>query len=420
MSLNNLNPAEPKPYDAAGRQHRFNEQPRPRGRAFLIVAVLVCVFVGLLGIVLWSRAQARATLENDTRENAIPTVSVVHPKRTPSQVEIELPGNLNAFEEAPIYARISGYLTNWLTDIGTHVTEGQLLAEIDSPEVDQELIQSRAALAQAKANLEIARTTAVRWQDMLKSDAVAKQDTDEKVATWHAREADVQAAEANVQRLSELDRFKKLVAPFSGIITVRNVDVGTLITAGSSREIFRLARVDPLRVYVSLPQAYSQAVKPGDEATLLLSEMPGEKFTGKVVRTSGAIDPASRTLLTEVQVPNHDRRLFSGAHAMVRLSLHSPGTPVVLPVNTLLFRNDQGMQAGVVDSNGIVRLANLTVGRDFGNSVEIVAGLSESDDVILNPSDSLEPGMQVRVAKPAKEPRVAGEPKPKPEPAPRP
>ena len=318
-------------------------------------------------------------------------------------MEIELPGSLNAFEEAPIYARINGYLTNWLTDIGTHVNEGQLLAEIDSPEVDQELNQSRAALAQAKANLEIARTSAARWQDLLKSDAVAKQDTDEKVATWHAREADVQAAEANVQRLAELDRFKKLVAPFSGIITVRNVDVGTLITSGSAREIFRLARIDPLRVYINLPQAYSQAVKPGDEATLSLTEMPGEKFTGRVVRTAGAIDPASRTLLTEVQVPNHDGKLFSGAHAMVRLSLASPGVPVVVPVNALLFRNDKGMQAGVVESNGIVRLADLTVGRDYGTSVEIVHGLAETDDVIINPSDSLESGMQVRIAKPAPE-----------------
>jgi RND family efflux transporter MFP subunit len=353
----------------------------------------------LAGITIVARSRARAELESDTLDNLVPAVSIIHPSRTAAQVELDLPGNIMAFEEAPIYARVNGYLKHWFTDIGTRVTTGQQLAEIETPELDQELNQATAALAQASANLEIARISAERWQNLRKSDSVSQQDTDVKVATWHAREADVQAAEANVQRLKEMSNFKKLVAPFPGIITVRTMDAGTLITAGSSREIFRLARIDPLRVFISLPQAYSQMVKTNDEAVLTFSELPGQAFTGKVDRTAGAIDPISRTLLTEILVSNHDGKLFPGAHAMVRVSLASGAHPVVVPVNTLLFRNEQGVQAGLVDSNGIVRLTNVTVGRDYGTTVEIVQGLSETDSVILNPSDSLESGIKVRVAK---------------------
>jgi RND family efflux transporter MFP subunit len=218
------------------------------------------------------------------------------------------------------------------------------------------------------------------------------------VATWHAREADVQAEEANVQRLKELANFKTLVAPFPGIITVRTVDAGTLITAGSSREIFRLARIDPLRVYISLPQAYSQMIQTNDEATLLFSELPGQVFTGRVDRTAGAIDPVSRTLLTEILVSNHDGKLFPGAHAMVKIDMKDAEDPVIVPVNTLLFRNEHGVQVGLIDSNGIVQLASVTMGEDYGNTVEIVHGLSESDNVILNPSDSLVSGGKVRIA----------------------
>jgi RND family efflux transporter MFP subunit len=316
------------------------------------------------------------------------------------QIELELPGNITAFEEAPIYARVSGYLKRWYTDIGTRVTEGQLLAEIETPELDQELKQANAALAQANANLEIARISADRWQALRKSDSVSQQDTDVRVATKSAREADVQAEEANVQRLTELSNFKKLIAPFPGTITVRTMDGGTLITAGSSREIFRLARTDPLRVYISLPQAYSQMVKTNDAAVLTFAEMPGEKFTGVVDRTAGAIDPVSRTLLTEILVTNHEGRLLPGAHTMVKVKLANGEDPVVVPVNTLLFRNDKGVQVGVVDDNGVVRLADVTIGRDYGNSVEVVHGLSETDNVIVNPSDSLEPGLKVRLAPP--------------------
>ncbi len=344
------------------------------------------------------RSHNDAELKDDTFQNLVSTVNVIHPKRTPAQIQLELPGDITAYEEAPIYARVNGYLKRWLTDIGAHVTEGQLLAEIEAPELDQELNQANAQLAQANANLEIARISAERWENLLKTQSVSQQETDVQVATWRARQADVNSAKANVQRLKELDRFKTLTAPFSGIITVRTMDAGTLITAGSSREIFRLARIDPLRVYVSLPQAYSQMVKTNDEAVLTFSELPGQSFKGRVDRTAGAIDPVSRTLLTEIEVPNHDGKLFPGAHTMVQVNVATGVNPVVVPVNTLLFRNENGVQAGLVDSNGIVRLVNVTVGRDYGTTVEIVHGLSEADQVIINPSDSIESGSKVRVA----------------------
>jgi RND family efflux transporter MFP subunit len=374
--------------------------PGPAGRLPLfLLAALGVLLAGAAGWTLLGRAHARAELESDTAEDTIPTVSVTHPKRSPEQVHLELPGDVTSFEEAPIYARVSGYLKKWYTDIGTRVTAGQLLAEIETPELDQELNQANAALAVANANMEIARISADRWQTLRKSDSVSQQDTDVRVATYQASQANVQAQEANVQRLKELSNFKKLTAPFAGIITIRTMDAGTLITAGSSREIFRLARTDPLRVYVSLPQAYSQMVKSNDQAVLTFSELPGQTFTGRVDRTAGAIDAISRTLLTEMLVSNHDGKLYPGAHAMVRLNLTSDIDPVIVPVNTLLFRNEKGVQAGVVGPDGTVRMAKVAVGRDYGTTVEIVDGLSETDNVILNPSDSLEPGIKVRVAK---------------------
>ncbi len=393
--------APPPPHGAElGAPGGESAPPAPAGRTPLVVlGGLVVLLAILAGVTILARTRASKELESDTLENVIATVSVTHPQRSPAQLHLDLPGNITAFEEAPIYARVSGYLKRWLTDIGTRVTAGQPLAEIDTPELDQELNQANAALAQANANLEIARISAERWQKLLVSDSVSKQDTDVRVATWHAREADVNAQEANVKRLIELTNFKTLVAPFPGIITVRTMDAGTLITAGSSREIFRLARIDPLRVYISLPQAYSQMVKTNDEATLTFSELPGQCFTGKVDRTAGAIDPISRTLLTEILVTNQDGKLFPGAHAMVRVNMNTGVDPVVVPVNTLLFRNEQGVQVGLVDSDGKVRLADVTVGRDYGTTVEIVHGLTETDNVILNPSDSLEAGIQVRIAK---------------------
>jgi RND family efflux transporter MFP subunit len=380
-------------------QEPIADSPAPTGPMPLYVLAAFGLLLAVASVVTVAiRSHNDAVLKDDTFQNLVPTVNVIHPKRTPAQIQLELPGDITAYEEAPIYARVNGYLKRWLTDIGAHVTEGQLLAEIEAPELDQELNQANAQLAQANANLEIARISAERWENLLKTQSVSQQETDVQVATWRARQADVNSAKANVQRLKELDRFKTLTAPFSGIITVRTMDAGTLITAGSSREIFRLARIDPLRVYVSLPQAYSQMVKTNDEAVLTFSELPGQSFKGRVDRTAGAIDPVSRTLLTEIEVPNHDGKLFPGAHTMVQVNVATGVNPVVVPVNTLLFRNENGVQAGLVDSNGIVRLVNVTVGRDYGTTVEIVHGLSEADQVIINPSDSIESGSKVRVA----------------------
>lgn len=385
-------------------------QTAPIGRLPLVLlAVVVVILFVAGGLTLLSRSRARAALDVETAEDAIPTVSTIHPKRMPKQIELDLPGDVTAFEEAPIYARVSGYLKNWFTDIGTRVIGGQLLAEVETPELDQELNQADAALDLAKANLEIARISAERWQNLRKSDSVSQQDTDVRVASWHASQASLQAQEANVQRLKELSNFKKLVAPFAGIITVRTMDAGNLVTAGASREIFRLARIDPLRVYVSLPQAYSQLVRTNDEAVLTFTELPGQNFIGRVDRTAGAIDPISRTLTTEIMVSNHGGVLFPGAHTMVHLHLRTANDPVIVPVNTLLFRNEQGMQLGLVDSNNTVRLRNVIVGRDFGTTVEIVHGVSESDNVILNPSDSLEAGIKVRLAKSGTDSKSANE-----------
>jgi RND family efflux transporter MFP subunit len=394
--------AHPTPHGAElGDEGAPSAPPAPAGKLPLVV--LACLGVLLVigaGFTVLVRSRENKELDMETLDNAIPVVSVTRPKVTPAQIQLELPGNITAFEEAPIYARVSGYLKQWRTDIGTHVEAGEPLAEIETPELDQELNQANAALAQANANLEIARISAERWTKLRTSDSVSQQDTDVRVATWHAQEANVKAAEANVSRLTELTHFKVLAAPFSGIITARTMDAGTLITAGSSREIFRLAKIDPLRVYISLPQAYSQMVKTNDEATLTFSELPGQSFTGKVDRTAGAIDPISRTLLTEILVSNKDGILFPGAHTMVKVKLTTGVKPVVVPVNTLLFRNEQGVQVGVVDSNDTVRLTDVTVGRDYGTTVEIVHGLSETDNIILNPSDSLEQGLKVRIAKP--------------------
>jgi len=374
--------------------------PAPAGRTpIFVLALMVLLLIIGAGITMMARSRASADLEKETLENVVPVVSVIHPKKSSAQIQLEVPGNITAYEDSPIYARVSGYLKHWLTDIGTHVVAGQLLAEIETPELDQELNQANAALAQANANLEIARISSERWQKLRQSDSVSQQDTDVRVATWHAEQANVNAAEANVQRLTELTKFKQLTAPFPGIITSRTMDAGTLITAGSSREIFRLARIDPLRVYLSLPQAYSQMVKTNDVATLTFSELPGQTFTGRVDRTAGAIDPSSRTLLTELLVTNHDGILFPGAHVMARLKVTTGVDPVIVPVNTLLFRDEQGVQVGIVDSNDVVRLADVTVGRDYGTTVEIVHGVSESDNVIINPSDSLEAGIKVHVAK---------------------
>ena len=361
----------------------------------LVVAVLLVVF-GIL-----PRIQARTALRQETLRMAVPTVAVVQPKRSAPAQEIILPANVQAFADAPIYARTNGYLKRWYVDIGSRVKEGQLLAEIDTPEVNQQLRQARADLGTAQANLNLSKITADRYQGLLKTDSVSKQESDNAVGDYEAKQANVQSAQANVKRLEELQSFQRIYAPFSGVITARNTDIGALINSGSTggngNELFHIAQPDKLRVYVSVPQIYSQAAKPGLTADLTLAEFPGRRFQGKLVRTANAIDPTSRTLLVEIAVDNPTGQLFTGSYAEVHFKLPTPTTSLILPVNTLLFRSE-GLRVATVGEGQKVTLKQITLGHDFGSEVEVVAGLDGNEKVIINPPDSVVDGESVRIA----------------------
>jgi len=345
-----------------------------------------------------SRVNAEADVALATKEAAIPNVDVVHPAADAPSQEIALPGNTEAFIDAPIYARTNGYLKRWYADIGTRVKAGQLLAEIETPEVDQQLQQARANLETAQANYNIAKITAARWEVLVSTGSVSQQETDQAKSALVAQKATVSASESNVRRLEELQSFENIYAPFDGIITARNTDVGALIDAGASapKELFHLVAINKLRVYVAIPEVYSRAARTGATATLTLDEFPGEVFKGAIVRNANAIDSASRTLLTEVDVDNPQGQLLPGAYVFVHLKLPESTKFVTVPSNTLLFRKE-GLQVGVV-RNGRVELVSVKMGRDYGNSVEIVSGLAESDSVIVNPSDSLMSNTQVKIA----------------------
>ncbi len=302
--------------------------------------------------------------------------------------------------DAPIYARTNGYLRKWYVDIGAHVKAGQLLAEIETPEVDQQLRQARADLATAEANVHLAEITAERYAGLLKTDSVSKQDADNAESDFAAKKATVQSSEANVKRLEDLQSFEKVYAPFAGVITARNTDVGALIDPGSSggtrTELFHISQPGKLRVYVNVPEAYSQAAKPGLTADLTLAEFPGRRFQGTLVRTANAIDALSRTLLVEISVNNPTGELLTGAYAEVHLKLPSPQSTLILPVNALMFRSE-GLRVVVVN-NGQTELRPITIGRDFGSEVEVIAGLTGDEAVVVNPPDSIETGQQVRIA----------------------
>jgi len=363
------------------------------------VTVILIVIAFVAGFV--PRLRARQAVVKETVELAIPTVSVVSPAPGETAIGIELPAEIKPFVEAPIYARASGYLKRWLVDIGSHVEAGQLLAEIDTPELDQDLARARADLVRAEAALALATTTAARWTELLKTASVSEQETAEKVADRAVKAADVQSQRATLQRLEEMKMFARVTAPFAGTITVRDTDVGQLITAGASRELFRLAQTDTLRVFVGVPQTLSRAVVPGVNAELTLAELPGRKFAAKVVRTAGAMDASSRTLLTELEVDNHRGEIFSGGYVQVRFIDAKAIAALTLPSNTLLFRAE-GMQVGVVGPGGKVALRSVKLGRDFGKTVEVLEGITTADRVILNPSDSLTAGTAVRLVEPLK------------------
>ena len=366
---------------------------------YVILAAVAVIFVIVIAVGFISRQKAEADLKQATAAAAITTVNVVYPKTGAPTDEIVLPGNTQAFTDAPIFARTSGYVKSWHIDIGTRVKKGQLLAEIETPEVDQQLQQARADLQTAQANLRQAQITADRWEALWKTDSVSKQETDVAVSAFHAMKATVDSNMSNVRRLEELQGFEKIYAPFDGVITARNTDIGALINSGASttptQELFHLAAINTLRVFVNVPQLYSQAVRPGATASLTLDEFPGKSFSGTIARNSNSIDPASRTLLVEVDVDNRNGTLLPGAYVRVHLKLPQSVNSVTIPANTLLFRSE-GLRVGVV-RNGRAELVPLTIGRDYGSSVEVLSGLQPTDAVIVNPSDSLISGTTVQV-----------------------
>lgn len=377
--------------------------PSPGSKATRVFMLLLMVVIVAM-VVIWgisSRREANAQLSQETKDLAIPTVSVIHPKAGAPVQEIVLPGDMQPFADAPIFARTNGYLKKWYADIGANVKAGQLLAEIDSPEVDQQLQSARADLATAQANMNLAEVTATRYKDLLKTDSVSQQDVDNASGNFEARRTTVESAQSNVKRLQEMQSFEKVYAPFDGVITARNTDLGQLIDSGSSggtsRELFHIAAVNPLRVYINVPQFDSPQIRPGLRAELVLAEFPGRRFQGSVVRSSGAIDSTTRTLLTEVDVDNSARLLKPGGYVEVHLKLPSPVNTMTLPVNAIIFKS-AGMQVAIVKNDKTISLIPVTPGRDFGTEIEIVAGLKSDEWVVLNPSDSLAEGTVVRVA----------------------
>jgi RND family efflux transporter MFP subunit len=366
---------------------------------WLGLAIASIVIAGLLVSGIWSRVRARETLSAETARVAVPAVAVVSPKQTAPAEEIILPGNVQPFITSPIYSRTNGYLQKWYFDIGAHVKKGQLLAVIDTPEVDQQLEQSLSNLNTAKANLALAQITKDRYQGLLTKNAVAQQDVDNAVGTYNANKAMVDANQANVKQLTALQSFEKIYAPFDGVITARNTDIGDLINSGSSgtakTDLFHISQPGKLRVYVNVPEEYSQGIKVGMIADLSLAEFPGHNFQGKLVRTAEAINLTTRTLLVEIEVDNPTGTLLTGSYAEVHLKVATHASTLLLPVNALLFRSE-GLRVGVVKGGRVV-LTALTPGRDLGNQIEVVSGLQPDDQVIINPPDSLVSGQQVQI-----------------------
>jgi RND family efflux transporter MFP subunit len=393
----------------------IKHQPPPKVSRAAVLTPVVLVFVvtvilAIVGIV--RRQHASTVLAKYTDTVSSPTVSVEQPTLQQSAQEIVLPGNMQAFTLAPIYARTTGYVKAWYHDIGSHVSKGELLAVIETPELDQQLAQAKADLATAQSNAALAKTTAGRYQDLIGNNAVSQQDTDTATSQLTATTTQVNSATANVHRLEELQSFERVVAPFDGVVTARNLDVGQLISATGStttagagttvgnKEIFDVSAIDTLRVFVNVPQIYAPDAKNGVIATLTLPQYPGRKFEGRLVRTSNAVDPATRTLLAEVDVKNPSGELLPGSYTEVHLHTSSSVPAWIVPVSALILEPD-GLRVGTVDANGIAHLTRVTPGRDFGTTVEILTGLQPGQGVIANPPDSLTDGEKVRVMTPS-------------------
>lgn len=380
------------------RGEQFPGKRRSRSGLFLIIVLILLSIGALAG--LFTRLGEKRALAKETETLAVPTVQVIHPKLEPAQHQLTLPSTLQAFTSSPIYARTNGYLAHWYKDIGSQVRKGQLLADIDSPEIDQELMQARAIRDQAAAQRNLAQTSAQRWETLQKMDAVAQQETDEKTSGYVQGQAAVASANANVRRLEQLESFKHIYAPFSGVITRRNVDIGALINAGnggSNQELFVIARIDPIRVYVDVPEMDAPLIHPGVRANIELASLNGQHFSGNVMRTADSIDATTRTLRTEIDVPNPKGELFPGAFARVHFAVIVNTPRLSIPVNALLFRAE-GTRAAIVGGDGKVHLKPVVIGQDYGTDVEILGGLEASDSVVLNPSDALEEGQKVQAA----------------------
>ena len=379
------------------------ERKGGRGKMILLWLVPFVVFAALAIYSLAEKKTNNRVLAEQTTASAVPIVAVIHATPINADSGLVLPGALQAFVEAPIYARTNGYLKKWYRDIGSNVKQGELLAEIDTPEIDQQLSQARADLGTAQANVNLSQTTAKRYQELITTDSVSKQEVDNAVGDYNAKKAMVQSAEANVKRLEDLESFKRVYAPFAGVITRRNVDMGMLIDAGNggvARELFNLAQVDPIRAFVAVPQTYAPSIRAGQQACLELAEMSGQKFCGQVARTADSIDPATRTLRTEVDVRNPTGKLLPGAYAEVHFDVKVSGNLLSLPVSALLFRPD-GTMAAVVGADSRIELKRIAIGRDFGSTVEVLQGIDPSDSIVDNPPDSMEAGQEVHVKAPA-------------------
>jgi RND family efflux transporter MFP subunit len=364
---------------------------------FLLIVAVVVIVAGIL-----PRVHARAALATDTDKLAAPSVNTTAPQQGKVALEVVLPGNIYAYSDASLYARTDGYLSKWYYDIGAHVRQGQLLAIISSPEVDKQLLQARADLLTAQSNAGLAKTNAGRYQGLFTQNAVSKQDTDTFTTQAESTSSAVKAAEANVQRLQELQSFEKIYAPFNGVITARSVDVGQLINAGAGTQMFRVSDIHVLRVYVNVPQIYSQSATPGTTSKLTFDEYPGQTFTGKLVRTARAIDPSSRTLLVEIDVDNRNGKLIPGAYAQVHMSVENAVVPMILPVSALIFRAE-GLQVATVvkGANGDqAKLVHVALGQDDGNTVQVVSGIDADSQVVVNPPDSIIDGELLRVVRP--------------------
>jgi RND family efflux transporter MFP subunit len=389
-------------------------EPEKKSHIFLVLVIIVLVLLVVGGITLLSRRTQFKTLASETEQMAVPNVQVIHPTVAPSQEDLVLPSTTQAYVESPIYARTSGYLVRWYHDIGSRVKKGELLADIDTPEVDQQLSAAKADLGTSKANEDLSKITANRYQELIKTDGVSKQEVDNAVGDFAAKKATTAASEANVRRLEELESFKHIYAPFSGVLTQRNVDPGNLINAGNggaAQALFNLAQTDPIRAYVRVPEVYAPNIKAGLTASLELVQYPGRRFEGKVVRTADAIDLASRTLNTEVDVPNKTGELLPGGYAQVHLGVKATGEHLVVPVNALLFRAE-GLRVVVIDSNNKTHLQQLTIGRDYGTTLEVLQGLKSTDWIVVNPADSLEDNMQVNVKQSKLQGQAQGGPAP--------